>query len=88
MSVQSLETPNIVYGDLPKVPSLAKAHGSLMGLAFVVIFPIGAVLVRAVRTKNAIWIHATCQLVGWILMIGGLVCGIKMGKILDRVSLF
>jgi len=88
MSIQSLGNPNIIYEDLPKVPSLAKAHGSLMGLAFVVIFPVGAVLIRVVRTKNAIWIHTTCQFVGWVLMIGGLACGIKMGKILDRVSLF
>jgi hypothetical protein len=37
-------------------------------------------------TKKAAWIHAGIQLVGWVLMISGLVMGIKTGKILDRVS--
>lgn len=77
--------PNIIFADLPKVPSLAKAHGIAMGIAFVVLFPLGAFLIRFVRSKHAIWIHAGCQLVGWVLMIAGLATGIKMGKILDRV---
>ena len=77
--------PNIIFADLSKVPSLAKAHGIAMGIAFVILFPLGAFLIRFVRSKHFIWIHAGCQLVGWFLMIAGLATGIKMGKILDRV---
>jgi len=77
--------PNIIYEDLPKVPSLATAHGTLMGLAFVVILPLGAVLIRVVRSRVSVWIHAACQLVGLALTIAGLAMGIRMAKILDRV---
>jgi len=85
MAMQPLSNPNILYEDLPKVPSFAKAHGSLMGLAFVIIMPMGAVIIRTVRGKNAVWIHAACQLLGWVLMVGGLATGIRLGNILDRV---
>lgn len=78
--------PNIIYADLPKVPSLAKAHGILMGIAFAVILPLGSLLVRVPNVKYGVWIHACWQLVCWVFMIAGLVMGIRMGHILDRVG--
>lgn len=77
---------NIIFADLPKIPSLAKAHGITMGISFVVLFPLGAFLIRLVRAgRYTVWIHAACQLLGWMLMLVGLATGIRMGKILDRV---
>lgn len=78
--------PNIIYADLPKVPSLAKTHGILMGLTFAVILPLGALLIRIPNVKYGVWIHAGWQLIGWACMIAGMVMGIRMGNILDRVS--
>jgi hypothetical protein len=75
----------IIYQDLPKVPSFAKAHGVLMGLTFVVILPLGAFFIRSFRSKNIAWIHAACQLTGLVTMIAGMAMGIRLGKILDRV---
>lgn len=76
---------NVIFEDLPKIPNLAKAHGILMGLAFVVVFPLGSFIIRSSKTRNMIWFHTACQLVGWGMMLGGLATGIKMGNILDRV---
>lgn len=78
--------PNIIYADLPKVPSLAKAHGILMGLTFAVILPLGALIIRIPNLKYGVWMHAAWQLIGWACMIAGMVMGIRMGNILDRVS--
>lgn len=72
--------------DLQAVPTYATAHGLEMGLAFVIIFPLGALLIRALKLKTNIWAHVAVQSAGWILMIAGLATGIRLGKILGRVS--
>ena len=77
--------PNIIFEDLPKVPAFATAHGTSMGLAFVVFLPLGAFLIRFVRSKGSVWIHAACQLLGLALAIAGLATGIRLGRIIDRV---
>ncbi|KFY07249.1 hypothetical protein V492_07320 [Pseudogymnoascus sp. VKM F-4246] len=79
---------DIIFADLPLVPNYAKAHGILMGLAFVVVLPSGAILVRLLSSKGktAVWLHVGLQLVGWVLMISGLAMGAKVGKILDRLE--
>lgn len=77
--------PNIQYEQLPKLPSLATAHGVLMGLAFVIIFPVGVLALRVARGKTAVWMHVVCQLLGWVMMIGGLATGVRMARIIDMV---
>lgn len=59
-----------------------------MGLAFVVVLPGGAILMRLLNSKGktAAWVHVGIQFVGWVLMISGLAMGVKVGKILDRVG--
>lgn len=78
---------NIIFQDLPKVPSLAKVHGTTMGLAFVVFMPLGAFLIRFLRVKHAVWVHASCQLAGLALMIAGLASGIRLAKIIGQVRM-
>lgn len=56
-----------------------------MGLAFVIVLPVGAVLSRVLKSRFGVWIHAACQLAGLVLMLAGLAMGIRMAKILDRV---
>jgi hypothetical protein len=77
---------NIIFQDLPKVPSLATIHGTAMGLAFVVFMPLGAFLVRFLHVKRTVAIHAACQLIGLALMLAGLGSGIRLAKIIGRVS--
>ncbi|KAL2824125.1 hypothetical protein BDW59DRAFT_88444 [Aspergillus cavernicola] len=77
--------PQIIYEDLHLVPAFAKAHGIVMGVAFGIIFPLGAILLRVIRSKFGVHAHAACQLLGYALMIAGLATGIRIGKILDRL---
>ncbi|KAK5659321.1 hypothetical protein OQA88_1414 [Cercophora sp. LCS_1] len=79
------EGPRIILEDLPKVPNLAKAHGIVMGLAFVIAMPLGAFLVRTLRCKYTVWIHAVCQLTAVVLMVTGLATGIRLAKIIDML---
>jgi hypothetical protein len=57
-----------------------------MGIAFGIIFPLGAILLRVIRSKYGVYAHISAQLIGYALMIAGLATGIRVGKILDRVS--
>lgn len=75
----------VIYEELHLVPSLLKAHGSVMGIAFVIIFPLGAWLVRFQGPRKSIWTHLSIQIVGLVLMLAGLGTGIKQGTILDLV---
>ena len=73
----------------PTSPSTRRAmriaHGTLMGLAFAFVLPLGAILLRALpiihRTSsiNAVHIHAAAQLSGYALAIAGLGTGIWLG---------
>ncbi|KAK2740718.1 hypothetical protein FQN55_008772 [Onygenales sp. PD_40] len=85
LTLSAPASAEIIYQDLPLVPKLAKTHGVVMGVAFTIMFPLGALLVRALKTKETVWVHVAFQLVGWVLMIAGLATGIKVGKILDRL---
>jgi predicted phage tail protein len=76
----------VIFEDLHLVPDLAKAHGTVMGVTFVIVFPLGAVLMRVAKFKGAVWVHAAVQLLGWALMIAGLGLGVRLGKIVDYVS--
>lgn len=71
--------------DLSQVPNLAMAHGITMGLAFLVLFPMGAVLIRGLNIKQTMWIHASCQILGLLLMLAGFATGMRLGNILDEV---
>lgn len=75
----------IIYEDLHLVPTYAKAHGIAMGLAFTVMMPLGIFIIRIPNSKHAVYVHAGWQLLSWIMMIAGLVFGLRVGKILNRV---
>jgi hypothetical protein len=77
----------IIYQDLYLMPALLKAHGSIMGAAFLIVLPFGAWCVRLVQSKHGVLLHVAIQLLGWIMMLAGLSLGIKAGTIVDIVSL-
>lgn len=62
------------------------AHGVLMGLAFAVIFPVGATVMRLFRFKNLIWFHAAAQALGYILALAGLGLGVWLAVNSQQVS--
>ncbi|KAL4871297.1 hypothetical protein BDV12DRAFT_194653 [Aspergillus spectabilis] len=75
----------IIFEDLHLVPAFAKAHGIVMGVAFAILFPLGAILLRVIRSKLGVYVHIAVQLLAYVLMIAGLATGIRVGKILDRL---
>ncbi|KAJ5625871.1 hypothetical protein N7510_002180 [Penicillium lagena] len=76
----------VIYEDLDLVPKYLKAHAIVMGLVFTVMLPLGVFAIRFLKGKNAVLIHAGWQLFSWVLIIAGLGCGIRVGKILDRLE--
>ena len=77
----------INYEELYLMPALLKAHGSVMGVAFVIVLPLGAWCLRLVQSKNGVWLHVALQILGWVMMLAGLGLGIKAGSIVDIVGL-
>jgi hypothetical protein len=43
------------------------AHGILAGLAFVILFPIGAIAIRIIPGRFALFIHAGFQLIAYLI---------------------
>lgn len=66
-----------------KSETFDKAHGIVMGLVVVILFPAGAILMRTVRSP---WIHAGVQLFNLALLIAGLALGVKLAQYTDQVS--
>lgn len=65
-----------------KIASYQKAHGILMGLVVVILFPLGAIVVRLVGSP---WGHGAWQVVSLITMIAGLGVGVKLAQMTDLV---
>lgn len=57
-------------------PRLVQAHGAVASIAFVAIFPIGAMLIRLVSFKGLVWIHAGLQIFGYVIFIAAAGIGI------------
>lgn len=55
-----------------------KAHAIVMSLAFVLLFPMGAIVIRIFSFDGLIWVHAGMQLVAYMMAIAGLGLGIHI----------
>ncbi|TVY34017.1 hypothetical protein LOCC1_G008813, partial [Lachnellula occidentalis] len=65
-----------------KVETYDKAHGIIMGLVVVILFPTGAILMRVIRHP---WIHAGVQALSLALLIVGLALGVKLAQYTDQL---
>ena len=63
---------------------LPGAHAALMCIAFVIIFPLGAVVMQFL--KKALW-HAAVQAIGFIMAISGFGVAVSFSKQYNRVSI-
>jgi hypothetical protein len=54
-------------------------HGVLASIAFLVLFPAGAVLMRLGNLKGLIWIHAGIQLLAWMVFVTAFGLGLYYG---------
>ena len=59
-----------------KLNRAAEAHGILMGLAFVVFMPAGAIMIRLLSFTGLVWVHAVTQVFAYLMAIAGLGLGV------------
>lgn len=52
------------------------AHGTIMGLAFAIFFPIGGIIIRVLSFRGLIWVHAGLQLLTYALALAGMGLGV------------
>ncbi|KAL9045944.1 MAG: hypothetical protein Q9206_007198, partial [Seirophora lacunosa] len=52
------------------------AHGVIMSLAWVIVFPLGAIIIRALSSRNTIHIHSSTQTFAYLLALIGTALGI------------
>lgn len=72
---------NSNYGD-----TLTTAHGTLASLAFVALFPAGAILIRVANFAGLVWLHAAIQTVGFLLFIAAFGLGIYIATQLSLLG--
>lgn len=72
---------NADYGD-----TLTTAHGTLASLAFVALFPAGAILIRVANFAGLVWLHAAIQTVGFLLFIAAFGLGIYIATQLSLLG--
>ncbi len=62
---------------------LPGVHGALMMISFVLLFPIGAVVMQFL--KKVLW-HAAIQVVGFCMVFGGFGVAVKVARLYNKVS--
>lgn len=62
------------------------SHGVLMGIATVLVFPIGGLIARLSKSRYTFWIHVGCQLFGLALLLAGFGTGIWTAIIHQEVG--
>jgi hypothetical protein len=63
------------------------AHGVLAGLAFVILFPAGAIAIRLASFPGVIWLHAVFQVFAYLVYIAAFGIGVYMANQMNLVSL-
>ena len=84
-SGSSTSTGNVNFAQLAQVQT---AHASVMSLAFLFFFPLGALIIRVGSFSGAIWIHAGIQILSYSLAIAGMGMGIWMAQSLQLLNAY
>ncbi|EFX00539.1 integral membrane protein [Grosmannia clavigera kw1407] len=70
--------PGISGSTLEKAIHYRTVHGILASLAIVVLMPVGAILMRIIPGRFAIWIHAIAQVLAYLLFVAGAALGLYL----------
>lgn len=62
------------------ITKMLKVHGILMGLAFAVFFPLGAIIIRVMPGAHKADVHMVVQIIGFGLSIAGLAYGVMLAE--------
>lgn len=56
------------------------AHGTIMGLAFALFFPMGGIIIRVLSFRGFIWVHAGLQTFTYALVLAGMGLGVYIAR--------
>ena len=70
-----------------KLNRASLAHGVIMGLVFVILFPLGAMSRRLPGVKGLLWVHVGAQLFAYTMAVAGMGLGIWLAINLYEVSM-
>lgn len=62
--------------------SRRSAHGIVATVAFVILFPLGAIFLRVIPGRWSVRIHYVVQILAWLLYIAGFVLGVLLLRML------
>jgi hypothetical protein len=68
------------FGPGANYNDLLKAHGIILPVAFVLMFPIGAIAIRMLSFPGLVWVHAGWMVLSWLLAIAGMGLGIWLAN--------
>lgn len=68
-------------------PSVRIAHAVLGSVTVLFVFPFGAILLRIWDHQHSVWVHATIQMVGYLLFLCTAAMGLWMGAVEKKVRL-
>ena len=72
----SFSSDSSIASDIAKRHRAMKAHGTLMGLAFSLLFPTGSVFMRLFSFRGLVWVHAAFQMFTYAMALAGLGVGV------------
>jgi hypothetical protein len=64
----------------PNRTAILLCHGILASVAFLVLFPAGAIVMRLGNFKGLVWIHAGIQVFAWVVFVVAFGLGLWYGK--------
>ena len=67
-------------GDADQTSQETITHGVLSSLAWILLFPLGSILLRLIRGKLAWKVHAAIQVIGFIIFAAGVGTGIHLSR--------
>ncbi|KAK5018207.1 hypothetical protein LTR16_001238 [Cryomyces antarcticus] len=78
-------------GGLPSPSEIAKtqniiiAHGIMMGIAFAVLFPFGAIIMRLFKFRGVVWFHAGWQIFTYIVALAAFGLGVWLAVLTNQL---
>ena len=75
-------------GEKDNSEMITMIHGIMASIAWVFLFPVGAILVRVIKSNNAWWIHASIQMLTVLVITASAATGIILADRKEEVCLF
>ncbi|KAL8829199.1 MAG: hypothetical protein Q9191_002150 [Dirinaria sp. TL-2023a] len=73
---ESSDAEASIASDFAKRRKAVIAHGTIMGLAFALLFPTGSILMRLFSFRGLVWVHAAFQVYTYVMALTGLGLGV------------